>query len=78
MDDYKEFTTSGMTWTPDERMVFSYDPLDRLTGAAPESGATGYSQSFQYNAIGNITSCRDFGWRQFVCLRRQRQRDHAH
>jgi YD repeat-containing protein len=55
LDDYREFTTSAMTLSPDERMTFGYDALDRLTSAAPESGAQGYSESYQYNAIGNIT-----------------------
>ena len=56
LDDYREFSTPGLTWTPDERMLFTYDHLDRLTNAAPESGATGYSQVFQYNTIGNVTT----------------------
>ena len=47
LDDYREFATTGLTWSPDERMTFSYDPLDRLLNAAPESGAQGYSQAFQ-------------------------------
>ena len=56
LDDYREFSTSGMGWNPDERMTFAYDALDRLMSAAPESGTQGYTESYQYNAIGNILS----------------------
>jgi YD repeat-containing protein len=36
---------------------FSYDPLDRLTGASGE-----YSESYSYNAIGNLTSKGGVGY----------------
>jgi len=61
IDDYREFNTGGLTWSPDERVQFTYDNLDRLLSAAPESGAQGYSESYLYNTIGNITYKSDIG-----------------
>ena len=54
LDTYREFSTAGMTWSPDERMAFGYDALDRLTSAAPEGGAQGYNETYQYYPIGNL------------------------
>jgi hypothetical protein len=54
LDDYREFSAGGMTWTPDERMAYGYDPLDRLVTAGPLSGATGYSESYSYDEVGNL------------------------
>ncbi|MEJ5310984.1 MAG: carbohydrate binding domain-containing protein, partial [Anaerolineae bacterium] len=54
IDDYREFNTSGLSWTPDERMGFTYDSLDRLVGASPVNGGQGYNQTYSYNAIGNL------------------------
>jgi YD repeat-containing protein len=46
-----EATNSGQTQT------FGYDWLDRLTSAATSAAGTGqYNHTYQYNAIGNITS----------------------
>ena len=61
IDDYREFNTSSMTWLPDERVGYGYDALKRLTSAAPESGANGFSQSYQYDVIGNLTYRSDVG-----------------
>ncbi len=54
LDDYREFDTSGLSWTPDERMGFTYDALDRLVGASPVNGGQGYNQTYSYNQIGNL------------------------
>jgi hypothetical protein len=56
LDDYREFNTTGMTWNGDERLTYTYDHLDRLMSVAPEAGATGYSQNYGYNEIGNLTT----------------------
>jgi RHS repeat-associated protein len=61
LDDYREFSAGGLTWSNDERLNFGYDLLNRLTSAAPDSGAQGYSQTYQYNAIGNLTYRSDVG-----------------
>ncbi len=61
LDDYREFSASGMTWLPDERVDYGYDALSRLTSAAQVSGANGFSQSYQYDAIGNLTYRSDVG-----------------
>jgi len=61
IDDYREFNTSGLSWTPDERMGFTYDALDRLVEANPVNGGQGYNQTYQYDAIGNLTNKSDMG-----------------
>jgi RHS repeat-associated protein len=61
LDDYREFTTgSGAVVTPDERMQFTYDHLDRLLSAT-KTTTDGYSQSYGYDAIGNIISTTMLG-----------------
>jgi RHS repeat-associated protein len=61
LDDYREFTTNnGAVVTPDERMQFMYDSLDRLLSAA-KTTTDGYTQSYGYNAIGNIISTTMLG-----------------
>ena len=50
-----------MTWLPDERVDYGYDALNRLTSATQASGANGFSQSAQYDEIGNLTSRSDVG-----------------
>jgi len=50
LDDYAEFTGSGDVQT------FTYDALDRLMTAQSANGAyLGYSESYQYSPIGNLT-----------------------
>lgn len=61
LDDYREFSTSSMTWLPDERVNYGYDALNRLISATPDAGANGFTQSYQYNAIGNLTYRSDVG-----------------
>jgi hypothetical protein len=61
LDDYREFSASSLTWNNDERLNFGYDLLNRLTAVTPDSGAQGYSQTYQYNAIGNLTYRSDVG-----------------
>ncbi|MDQ1301913.1 MAG: hypothetical protein QG637_1835, partial [Chloroflexota bacterium] len=61
LDDYREFSASSLTWSNDERLNFGYDALHRLTAATPDSGAPGYNQTYQYNAIGNLTYRSDVG-----------------
>ncbi len=61
LDDYREFSTAGLTWNVDERMNFGYDALNRLTSTAPDSEAGGYSYTYGYAANGNITSRSDVG-----------------
>ena len=61
LDDYREFSTAGMTWVPDERLNYTYDPLQRLISAAPDSGAGGYSHTYAYTANGNFLSRTDVG-----------------
>ena len=56
LDDYREFNTNGLSWTPDERMGFTYDALDRLVGASPVNGGQGYNKTYSYNQIGNMTN----------------------
>jgi RHS repeat-associated protein len=54
LDDYKEFN-SGAQITPDERMQFTYDSLDRLTQALTTT-IDGYTGTYTYNPIGNLMS----------------------
>ncbi len=54
IDDYREFDATGLAWSPDERVLFGYDHLDRLVSATPESGGLGYTGVYTYDAIGNI------------------------
>jgi RHS repeat-associated protein len=54
LDDYKEFS-SGAIVTPDERMQFTYDSLDRLTQALTTT-INGYTGTYTYNPIGNLIS----------------------
>ena len=61
LDDYREFSTAGLTWNVDERMNYGYDALNRLTSTAPDSGAGGYSHTYAYAANGNITARTDMG-----------------
>ncbi|OQA22084.1 MAG: F5/8 type C domain protein [Chloroflexi bacterium ADurb.Bin360] len=50
LDDYAEFTGSGDVQT------FTYDALDRLMTAQSANDAyRGYSESYQYSPIGNLT-----------------------
>jgi RHS repeat-associated protein len=53
-------TGNGAVVTPDERMQFTYDHLDRLLSAT-KTTTDGYSQSYGYNAIGNIISTTMLG-----------------
>jgi CSLREA domain-containing protein len=54
LDDYQEFH-SGIVYTPDDRMSFTYDALDRLTSAYPLTGTLdGYTAAYTYTAIGNL------------------------
>ena len=46
-------TNNGAVVMPDEGMTFTYDAIDRLQ-SANQTTAAGYTQSFGYNAIGNI------------------------
>jgi RHS repeat-associated protein len=56
LDDYKEFK-SGVVVTPDDRMYFSYDSLDRLITATVTGAITGtYNEAYAFNQIGNITN----------------------
>ncbi|MCL6511722.1 MAG: DUF6443 domain-containing protein [Anaerolineae bacterium] len=41
--------------TTGERLAFSYDELDRLTGVAPQAGWPGYTESYSYDQIGRMT-----------------------
>ncbi|GIV84730.1 MAG: hypothetical protein KatS3mg052_1737 [Candidatus Roseilinea sp.] len=41
--------------TTGERLAYSYDDLDRLTGVVPQVGWPGYSESYSYDAIGRMT-----------------------
>jgi hypothetical protein len=34
LDDYREFSTTGLAWDPNDWLAYSYDDLDRLTSAA--------------------------------------------
>jgi len=61
LDDYREFNTGGLVWTPDEREGFSYDALDRLVGGSPVSGAQGYTVTYGYDPTGNITYAMGLG-----------------
>ena len=57
----KDYKVSGGTQT----QSFSYDALDRLTGASASGGDAGqgqYSESYAYNAIGNLTSKAGVGY----------------
>ena len=56
IDAYKEFSTAGMTWTRDERLQYAYDARDRLTSVTQDAGAGGYTDSYSYNASGNLLS----------------------
>ncbi|MCS6846957.1 MAG: RHS repeat-associated core domain-containing protein [Anaerolineae bacterium] len=42
--------------TTGERLAYSYDDLDRLTGVTPQVGWPGYTESYSYDAIGRMTS----------------------
>lgn len=49
---YREFDTSSVVWSPDERLSLSYDALDRLVGVTKSAGAQqGYTSVYTYNAI---------------------------
>jgi hypothetical protein len=61
LDDYREFSTGGLVWTPDEREGFTYDALDRLVGGSPVSGAQGYTVTYGYDPTGNITYATGLG-----------------
>ncbi|MBC7260588.1 MAG: RHS repeat protein, partial [Chloroflexi bacterium] len=61
IDDYREFSTAGLVWSPDQWLAFSYDALHRLASAAPVSGWQGYTATYAYNAIGNLTSKTENG-----------------
>ncbi|HET7089229.1 MAG TPA: hypothetical protein VFL17_11295 [Anaerolineae bacterium] len=58
LDDYREFTGNGLAREPDERQEFQYDALDRLVVAQPAAlmYGQGYTETYGYNAIGNLTS----------------------
>ncbi len=47
--------TSMSDATLGQSLTFTYDPLDRLTSAAASGGSGAYSETYQYNAIGNLT-----------------------
>jgi len=63
LDDYREFSASGLTWNGDERENFGYDPLDRLLSAASDSGAQGYTESYTYLANGNLATRNSLTYR---------------
>jgi len=58
-DAYREFSTGGMTWTPEQRQSYGYDELDRLTSAALLDGGQGYTGTFSYGASGNLGAKND-------------------
>ncbi len=59
LDEYFEFATTGMSWSGDQAMDFTYDPLNRLTGVTPQVGSPSYSASYRYDHIGNLTYKRE-------------------
>jgi RHS repeat-associated protein len=75
LDDYKEFK-SGVVVTPDDRMYFTYDSLDRLLSA---TGTTtgGYTQTYGYNPIGNIISTTMLGAYTYTASGPNSVRPHA-
>ncbi len=54
IDSYREFTTTSMTWSPDQRQSYSYDALNRLTGVALLDGGQGYTGVYEYSANGDL------------------------
>lgn len=47
-----------------ERLVYTYDHLDRLTGATATGGTlAGYQLSYEYDAVGNLTARSSAGQR---------------
>jgi len=61
VDEYREFTTNELQWSPKQWLAYTYDPLDRLTGVAPVSGWQGYTGAYTYSAIGNLTGKTEDG-----------------
>jgi hypothetical protein len=61
IDEYREFTTSGLDWSPKQWLAYTYDGLDRLTGVAPVGVWQGYTAAYTYSVIGNPTSKTEDG-----------------
>jgi len=63
LDEYREFDASGLDWSPTQYLAYDYDALDRLTGVAPYTAAwQGYTATYGYNAIGNISGWDDWSY----------------
>ena len=61
VDEYREFTTNGLDWSPKQWLAYGYDGLDRLTGVGPVSGWQGYTGAYTYSTIGNLTGKTEDG-----------------
>ncbi|MBM4430973.1 MAG: hypothetical protein FJ026_11605, partial [Chloroflexi bacterium] len=62
LDDYREYTdTSGLDWSPKEWLALGYDSLHRLTGTGALSPWQGYTATYAYNPIGNLTESNESG-----------------
>jgi len=51
----------GLDWSPKEWLALGYDSLNRLTGTAALSPWQGYTATYAYNPIGNLTESNESG-----------------